>query len=92
MKLSFLIGMVFLAAIARPAVPQQAPEPLKKDQIMDLVKAGMDSSALVKLIQNATSAHQSQPRYLAPDRDGKPNEWYKSGARGYLPVQVAART
>jgi hypothetical protein len=51
MKFSFLIGMVFLAAIARPAVPPQAPEPLKKDQVMDLVKAGMDPSALVKLIR-----------------------------------------
>jgi hypothetical protein len=50
MKPSFLAGMVFLVLIAQPAVPQQAPEPLKKDQIMDLVKAGMDSSALVKLI------------------------------------------
>jgi hypothetical protein len=50
MKLSFLAGMIFLALIAAPAVPQQAPEPLKKDQIMDLVKAGMESSVLVKLI------------------------------------------
>jgi hypothetical protein len=50
MKLSFLAWMVFLALIAPPGVPQQAPEPLKKDQVMDLVKAGMESSALVKLI------------------------------------------
>jgi hypothetical protein len=50
MKLRFLILIMFLAVIAQPAGPQQVTEPLGKDQVMDLVKAGMETPELVNLI------------------------------------------
>jgi hypothetical protein len=49
-KPHILILIVFLGLIAQPAGAQQAQEPLTKDEIMDLVKAGMETPALVKLI------------------------------------------
>jgi formylglycine-generating enzyme required for sulfatase activity len=39
-----------VAAAAQPAGPQQAPEPLTKGQLMNLVKAEMPTPQLVKLI------------------------------------------
>ena len=51
MKLCFVILTIFLAVFAQPAMAQQAIPPLTKDQVMDLVKAGMGSPELVKLIQ-----------------------------------------
>ena len=51
MKLRFLILMVFLAVIAQPALSQEANKPLGKDQVTDLVKAGMETPELVKLIR-----------------------------------------
>jgi TonB family protein len=50
MKLRFLILIMFLAVIAQPAASQQVNAPLGKDQVMDLVKAGMETPELVKLI------------------------------------------
>ncbi len=51
MKLCFLILIVFLAVVAPPALPQQATSPLTMDQVMDLVKLGMDSADLAKRIK-----------------------------------------
>jgi formylglycine-generating enzyme required for sulfatase activity len=51
MRIHFLILTMLLAVIVRPAGPQQAPEPLTKSQVMDLVKAGMETPELVKLIR-----------------------------------------
>lgn len=50
MKFRFLILIMFLAVIAQPAGPQQANGQLGKDQVMDLMKAGMETPELVKLI------------------------------------------
>jgi len=50
MKLLLLILIMFLAVIAQPAGPQQGNGPLGKDQVMDLLKAGMETPELVKLI------------------------------------------
>ncbi len=50
MKFRFLILIMFLAVITQPAGPQQGNGPLGKDQVMDLVKAGMETPELVKLI------------------------------------------
>ncbi len=50
MKIGFLIMVLFLALIPQAAIPQQANAPLGKDQVMDLVKAGMETPDLVKLI------------------------------------------
>jgi formylglycine-generating enzyme required for sulfatase activity len=51
MKLRFLILIAFVVVIGQPAGSQQANVPLGKDQVMDLVKAGMDTPELVKLIR-----------------------------------------
>jgi hypothetical protein len=50
MKCGLVVGMALFTILSLPAFAQQAPEPLKQDQIMDLVRAGMDPTALVKLI------------------------------------------
>ena len=50
MKLRFLILIMSLAVIAGPGVPQQTQGPLSKNQVMALVKAGMETPELVKLI------------------------------------------
>lgn len=50
MKLRFLILIIFLAVGAPPGLPQQASPPLTKDQVMDLVKFGMDGAELAKRI------------------------------------------
>jgi formylglycine-generating enzyme required for sulfatase activity len=51
MNLRFLILIVFLAIIAQPALPQEANGPLGKDQVLDLVKFGLDSGELAKRIK-----------------------------------------
>lgn len=51
MKLRFLMLIIFIAVAVRPALPQQANKPLEKQQVMDLVKAGMETPELVKLIR-----------------------------------------
>ena len=51
MKLRFLILIMFLAVMAGPGVPQQTQGPLSKKQVMALVKAGMETPELVKLIR-----------------------------------------
>jgi formylglycine-generating enzyme required for sulfatase activity len=43
--------MIFLAVMAQPVTPQRAEKPLAKSQLMDLVKAGMETPELVKLIR-----------------------------------------
>jgi len=50
MKFHLLIVLFMLASVARPAASPQANAPLAKDQIMDLVQAGMDNGALAKKI------------------------------------------
>jgi formylglycine-generating enzyme required for sulfatase activity len=51
MKLRFLILIVFLAVVVQPALPQEANGPLGKDQVLDLVKFGLDSGELAKRIK-----------------------------------------
>jgi formylglycine-generating enzyme required for sulfatase activity/transcriptional regulator of met regulon len=51
MKLRFLLLIVLVAVIGRPALPQQPEKPLTKDQVMELVKAEMDNSQLAKLVR-----------------------------------------
>ena len=50
MKTSLLL-LVFLALIVQSALPQQVNSPLSKDQILDLVKFGMDSAELAQRIR-----------------------------------------
>jgi formylglycine-generating enzyme required for sulfatase activity len=51
MKRRFLISIMFLAVIVQPALPQEASAPLGKDQVLDLVKFGLDSGELAKRIR-----------------------------------------
>ncbi|MDR3674813.1 MAG: SUMF1/EgtB/PvdO family nonheme iron enzyme, partial [Acidobacteriota bacterium] len=51
MKLRCLILIVFLAAVAQPAMPQETNGPLGKDQVLDLVKFGLASGNLAKRIK-----------------------------------------
>ena len=51
MKLRFLILIISLVVFVQPALPQQAGRPLALSQLMDLVRAGMGTPELVKLIQ-----------------------------------------
>jgi len=51
MKLRILLLILFLPVVAQTALAQQVNGPLGKDQVMDLVKAGMETPELVKLIQ-----------------------------------------
>jgi formylglycine-generating enzyme required for sulfatase activity len=50
MRFRFLILMMLLAVIAQSATPQHTREPLSRNQVMALVKAGMETPELVKLI------------------------------------------
>ncbi len=51
MKYSFLILFISLAVIAHPAIPSPAEKPLSKEQVMTLVKAGMDNAQLAKSVR-----------------------------------------
>ncbi len=52
MKLKFLTALLLLLAVAgQPARPQEAAKPLSKNQVMELVKAGMDSAELAEKVK-----------------------------------------
>jgi formylglycine-generating enzyme required for sulfatase activity len=51
MKFRFPILIMFFSAIAGLGVAQHAHEPLNKNQVMDLVKGGMETPELLKLIR-----------------------------------------
>jgi formylglycine-generating enzyme required for sulfatase activity len=50
MKTCFFILMISFAVMAQAGAPPQAEKPLTKDQIMVLVKAGMDNTQLAKAV------------------------------------------
>jgi formylglycine-generating enzyme required for sulfatase activity len=50
-KACFFILIITLAVIARPASPPQGGKPLTKEEIMGLVKAGMDNTQLAKAVR-----------------------------------------
>ena len=52
MKPRILIAIIFVALAVLHAKPQQAVQPLTKNQVMDLVKFGMDSAELVQKIKD----------------------------------------
>jgi hypothetical protein len=64
MKLRLFILVVFLAVLAWPALPQQANVPLGKDQVLDLVKYGMDSAELAKRIKEHGIDFEPAEEYL----------------------------
>jgi formylglycine-generating enzyme required for sulfatase activity len=64
MKLRFLIQIILLAFFAQAGLPQQANPPLTKDQVMDLVKFGMDSTELAKRIKERGIDFEPTDDYL----------------------------
>jgi formylglycine-generating enzyme required for sulfatase activity len=52
MKFKFLAALLLLLAVAgQPARPQEAAKPLNKNQVMELVKAGMESAELAEKVK-----------------------------------------
>lgn len=52
MRTNFLLALPLILAFAgRPARPPQAAKPLTQNQVMELVKAGMDSSVLAEKVK-----------------------------------------
>jgi sulfatase modifying factor 1 len=74
MKLRVLILIVFLVALAKPSIPQQANAPLTKDQVMDLVKFGMNSRDLAKKIQERGIGFEPADDYLQALRNAGAQE------------------
>jgi formylglycine-generating enzyme required for sulfatase activity len=64
MKLRMLTLIVLLVVLATPSRPQQANAPLTKDQVMDLVKFGMNSADLAKRIQGRGIDFEPTDDYL----------------------------
>jgi formylglycine-generating enzyme required for sulfatase activity len=64
MKLHFVILIMLLAVIAPPAMPQQTPEPLSRNQVMDLVKFGMDSAEVAQRIKEHGIDFEPTAEYL----------------------------
>jgi hypothetical protein len=73
MRLRFLILVLFLAVVAQPVLPQEANVPLGKDQVLELVKFGMDSAELAKRIEQYGIDFEPSEEYLETLR--------KAGAR-----------
>jgi len=63
-KLRFLILILLLAGITLPAMPQQAPQPLTKGEVMDLVKFGMSSADVVEKIKKLSIDFEPTDDYL----------------------------
>jgi len=64
MKLRFLILIMLLAVVTRPARPQQPPEPMTKGQVMDLVKYGMSGPDLAEKIKKLSIDFDPTDDYL----------------------------
>jgi formylglycine-generating enzyme required for sulfatase activity len=64
MKLRALILILFLVFVAQPAPTQQTNGPLGKDQVLDLVKFGLDSGELAKRIKERGIDFEPTDDYL----------------------------
>jgi formylglycine-generating enzyme required for sulfatase activity len=65
MKIRILtLFILILAAFALPAVPQDTGKPLGKDQVLDLVKFGMDGAELAKRIKASGIDFEPTDDYL----------------------------
>jgi formylglycine-generating enzyme required for sulfatase activity len=63
-KACFFILIVCLAGIARPTAPPQAEKPLSKDQVMNLVRFGLDSAELAKRINERGISFEPTEEYV----------------------------
>jgi len=64
MKVRFLILILLFAAVAQPAVPQQASGSLTKNEVMNLVKFGMNGADLARKIQDLGIDFEPTDDYL----------------------------
>ena len=65
MKLFLLILTMLFTVVTQPALPQQANAPLTKNQVMDLVKFGMDSAQLANKIKERRIDFEPTVDYVA---------------------------
>jgi hypothetical protein len=64
MKLRIIILIFLIAAMVQPAISQRARESLTKNEVMDLVKFGMNSADLAKKIQDLGIDFEPTDDYL----------------------------
>lgn len=89
MKSCLIMGIVSFALMTMPAHSQQAPEPLKQDQVMDLVKAGIDPSALAKLIREHGLDFDLSDDYLQALRAAKAPDAVIQALRAVKPQPIS---
>ena len=64
MKLRLFVLIVLLTVLAAAGAPQETGRPLTKDQVMDLVAAGMDSETLAAKVQQRGIDFEASEDYL----------------------------
>ncbi|MBZ5670431.1 MAG: formylglycine-generating enzyme family protein [Acidobacteriia bacterium] len=89
MTLRSLIVILLLAVIAGPLIPQQLQEPLSKDQLMQLVKAGMETAKLVNLIRDHGIDFDVTGNYLQALHNAGAQEVVIQALRGVTPESLS---
>lgn len=84
-----VVVLLLLFALPSWAFAQKDSEPLKQDQVMDLVKAGMDSTALVKLIREHGVDFDVTDDYVQQLRAAKAPEGVLEALRAVKPQPLS---
>lgn len=89
MKFKFLLSAILLFSVAgRPARPQQAAKPLNKTQVMDLVKAGMESAELAEKVKQTGIDFDLTDDYLQDLRKAGAKEVLINALRAARPKRL----
>jgi hypothetical protein len=64
MKIAALVFLVFLTVFATPALPQERNKPMNKNQVMALLKAGMENQELAKKVEQFGIDFEPSDDYL----------------------------
>jgi hypothetical protein len=64
MKIATLVFLVFLPVFATPALPQDTNKPMNKNQVMALLKAGMENQELAKKVEQFGIDFEPSDDYL----------------------------
>jgi hypothetical protein len=64
MRIAALVFLVFLTVFAAPALPQEASKPMNKNQVMALLKAGMENQELAKKVEQFGIDFEPTDEYL----------------------------
>ena len=64
MKISALVFLVFLTVFATPALPQETNKAMNKNQVMALLKAGMENQELAKKVEQFGIDFEPSDDYL----------------------------